>query len=150
MTSFPDSRHPFRNVLITGVLLAWALTACDSEPSIEERLRGQWKNGDGNLIGFAEDGVGSIGQEGLSGSGDCRYELRGDTVIVTVPMDGAADAAVIYAMGFDGDTLRIRTIERVEGGASMRLTVEQYAAQMGRPLYKLDFLKEDNVEKVTP
>jgi hypothetical protein len=136
--------------IITGILFALAFAACDSQPSVEDRLRGQWKNGDGNLIGFSAEGAATVGQEGLDGTGDCRYEVHGDTVLVTFPVNEETDAYVVYSMGLDGDTLRIRGLERFEGGASMRLTVEEYAAQSGRPLYKLDFLKEKETKKVAP
>lgn len=122
-------------------LLILALTACDREVPVEERILGAWKNGDGNIIRFEEGSKAAVGQEGLDGEGPCTYEIRGDTVSVTMLPAEASDASVVYDMRLAGDTLRILALERHEGGQSMRLSVEQYATQMGRPLYKLDFLR---------
>lgn len=127
------------------ILLAFA--ACDSEPAVEERILGTWKNGDGNLIRFEEGEKAAVGQEGLSGEGACRYEIRTDTIAVTMLPDGETDAFVVYNMRLAGDTLRILTLERHEAGSVRSITVEQFAEQVGRPMYKLDFLKEKPKEK---
>ena len=122
-------------------LILLAFTACDREAPVEERILGAWKNGDGNIIRFEEGDKAAVGQEGLAGEGPCRYDVNGDTVSVTMLPADASDATVVYNMRLAGDTLRILTLERKQGGASMMLTVEEYAAQAGRPLYKLEFLR---------
>lgn len=137
MTNISALRRAAAALLLT--LLAF--TACDREETVEERILGAWKNGDGNIIRFEEGEKAAVGQEGLAGEGPCRYEIRGDTVAVTMLPGDASDATVVYNMRLAGDTLRILTLERKQGGTSMMLTVEEYAAQAGRPLYKLEFLR---------
>lgn len=128
---------------LTIVLFA----GCEGGPSIEDRLPGAWKNGDGNLIRFDADGAAAVGQEGLSGEGACRYDVRGDTIVVTMIAEEKTEVYVVYRMRLDGDTLRINTLERHVGGQVSVITVEQYAEQVGRPLYKLDFLREKEKTK---
>ncbi len=129
-----------RTLLLALIILV--LAGCDGEPAIEDRLPGSWKNGDGNLIRFDADGAAAVGQEGLSGEGACRYEVRGDTIVVTMIAEEETEAYVVYRMRLDGDTLRINSLERHVAGEVSAITVEQYARQVGRPLYKLDFLRE--------
>ncbi|MBE0644854.1 MAG: hypothetical protein IH600_12290 [Bacteroidetes bacterium] len=123
--------------LLTGMLLV----ACNGEPSLEEQLAGAWKNGDGNLIRFEEGDKAAVGQEGLSGEGACRYEIRQDTVVVTMLPDGETDTYVVYRLRLEDDTLRISSLERHAPNSVSSLTLEQYAQQAGRPLYKLDFTR---------
>ena len=122
-------------------LAALLLAACNNEPPVEEQLIGSWKNGDGNLVRFEEGEKAAVGQEGLSGEGPCRYEVRQDTIVVTMLPDGENDTYVVYRMRLESDTLRISTIERHAPNTVRSLTVEQYAQQAGRPLYKLDFTR---------
>jgi hypothetical protein len=132
---------PRRIALLPLLCAILVVAGCDAEPSLQERIVGSWKNGDGNIIRFEEGEKAAVGQEGLAGEGPCRYELRSDTISVTMPSAGDPDVYVVYNMRLAGDTLRILTLERHEGGASMRLTVGEFAEQIGRPLYKLDFLR---------
>lgn len=128
-------------VTLLGIVVLLGCVACDREETVEERILGAWKNGDGNIIRFEEGEKAAVGQEGLEGEGPCSYEIRGDTVAVTMLPGDASDATVVYNLRLHGDTLRILTLARHEGGASMRLTAEEYAEQVGRPLYKLEFLR---------
>jgi hypothetical protein len=129
------SRIPL--LAISVVLFA----ACNGEPSVEERLTGSWKNGDGNLIRFEEGDKAAVGQEGLSGEGPCRYEIRQDTIVVTMLPDGEGDTYTVYRMKLVDDTLRIISLEPHSPGNVALVQIEQYARQMGRPIYKLDFTR---------
>lgn len=127
-----------------ALLLALAISlfaACSGEPSVEERLPGSWKNGDGNLIRFEKGDKAAVGQEGLSGEGPCRYEVRNDTVLVTMLPDGEGDTFAVYRLRLDRDTLRIIALERHAPNKVNSISIEQYAEQVGRPIYKLDFTR---------
>ncbi|MFZ1730676.1 MAG: hypothetical protein WBQ23_05605 [Bacteroidota bacterium] len=126
------------------LLLAFAavlFAACNGEPSVVERLPGSWKNGDGNMVRFEKGDKAAVGQEGLSGEGACRYAVRQDTIVVTMLPDGAGDTYAVYRMKLDADTLRIISLERHAPGKVTSVTIEQYAQQVGRPIYKLDFTR---------
>ena len=123
--------------MLIFLIAAAMFAACNSEPPIEDQLNGSWKNGDGNIIRFADGAKAAVGQEGLSGEGECRFEVRQDTIVVTMLPDGPSDTYVIYRMRLENDTLRIASLERHAPNSVRTLTVEQYAQQAGRPLYKL-------------
>lgn len=122
-------------------LIAVLIAACNGEPTVEDRLPGMWKNGDGNTVRFEKGDKAAVGQEGLSGEGPCRYEIRQDTVLVTMLPDGAEETYQVFRMRLAGDTLRIIALERHAPGSVNSVTIEQYAAQVGRPIYKLDFTR---------
>ena len=97
-------------VLIHVLLPLLLLAGCSGEADTAERLPGAWKNGDGNLIFFNEDGKAAIGQEGLEGEGECRYEVDGDSVkLITLP-DGPEDSGNIFDLYYSGDTLYLSLI----------------------------------------
>lgn len=127
--------------LFLTVLLLGIVVACDREATVEERLQGTWKNGDGNLLRFEEDGRALVGQEGLSGEGECSYELREDSVSVTMIPDEDPELRIVYRLRLDGDTLRLLFFERHTPYGMGSVTAEQYAQQIGRPVYKLDFTR---------
>lgn len=121
------------------ILLVFAMTSCGG-PDLEARLQGPWKNGDGNLIRFAGEEKAFIGQEGLSGEGECRYEIIGDSVRVrTLPGD---DQSVnTYFMHLAGDTLYLDAISLERPGQRQTIAGEELAHRTGKPAYKLHFTR---------
>ncbi|MDT8325045.1 MAG: hypothetical protein RRA94_13105 [Bacteroidota bacterium] len=135
------SRH--RNLAGGGhfllVILLVVASACGGRDT-EAQLQGPWKNGDGNLLRFAGGDKAFIGQEGLSGEGECRYEVIGDSVRVrTLPGD---DASVnTYFLHLAGDTLYLDAISLERPGQRQRIAGEELARRTGKPAYKLHFTR---------
>ncbi len=122
---------------VLGILLIAA--ACGG-PDIEAQLQGQWKNGDGNMLRFAGEEKAFIGQEGLSGEGECRYETIGDSVRVrTLPGD---DGAVnTYFLHLKADTLYLDAISLERTGQRQTIRSDEFARRSGKPAYKLHFTR---------
>jgi hypothetical protein len=128
-------------VLVHGMLFLLFLAGCSGEADTAERLPGAWKNGDGNLIFFEEEGKATIGQEGLEGRGDCRYEVDDDSVkLITLP-DGPEDSGNIFELYYSGDTLYMAAITLVRPGERSRISGDQLQMRLGKPLYKLHFTR---------
>ncbi|MBR9978984.1 MAG: hypothetical protein KFH87_12935 [Bacteroidetes bacterium] len=134
-------RPTYIGSLFLTILLLSIVVACEREATVDEQLQGTWKNGDGNLLRFEGDGRALVGQEGLSGEGECRYELRGDSVSVTMIPDEDPELRIVYRLWLDGDTLRLLSFERHTPYGMGSLTAGEYAQQTGRPAYKLDFTR---------
>jgi hypothetical protein len=123
-------------VLLPIVML---LSSCGG-PDVEEQLQGKWKNGDGNLIRFGAENTAFIGQEGLSGEGECRFEITGDSVRVTT-LPGEEQQTNTYYMRLAGDTLYLDAIALERPGHRQRISSEDFALRTGKPSYKLHFTR---------
>ncbi len=135
----PRHRHHSMGGALLFIFLLIAAASCDG-PDTETQLQGQWKNGDGNLIRFAGEEKAFIGQEGLSGEGECRYTIEGDSVRVrTLPGD---DQSVnVYFMHLAGDTLYLDAISLERPGQRQTIGGEELARRTGKPAYKLHFTR---------
>jgi len=136
MNRFTSQRGRLLSMLLPVVLL---LAACGG-PDIEERLQGQWKNGDGNLVRFTTEHTAYIGQEGLSGEGECRFEIIGDSVRVST-LPGEEQQTNTYFMHLAGDTLYLDAIGLDRPGHRQRISSEDFALRTGKPSYKLHFTR---------
>lgn len=135
-------RLPARAILPSFLIIcAVLLASCGGEPDTADRLPGTWKNGDGNIIHFREEGKATIGQEGLEGEGACRYEVQGDSVrLITLP-DGPEDSGNIFDLYYSGDTLYMAAITLVRPGERSRISGEQLQMRLGKPMYKMHFTR---------
>ncbi|MCB2204653.1 hypothetical protein KQI65_07885 [bacterium] len=123
-----------------ALLLSLCILPACGGPSVEDSLRGNWKNGDGNLLRFAEEDKAFIGQEGLSGEGECRFEVNGDSVRVrTLPGDGGS--VNTYMLHLAGDTLYLDAISLERPGQKQTIRSEEFAERSGKPAYKLHFTR---------
>ncbi|MBN1446796.1 MAG: hypothetical protein JXA28_02600 [Bacteroidetes bacterium] len=139
--TFRHLPHASPAFLIHGIVFLLLLAGCSGEADTAERLPGAWKNGDGNLIFFEAEGKATIGQEGLEGRGDCRYEVDGDSVkLITLP-DGPEDSGNIFDLYYSGDTLFMAAITLVRPGERSRISGDQLQIRLGKPLYKLHFTR---------
>jgi hypothetical protein len=120
-------------LICTSALFA----ACSSEPDIV----GKWKNGDGNLIRFDDEGKAWLGQEGFSDEGECNYTVAGDTIVVTTLPEGGDSLYNSYRMVLSGDTLRIAVFGLHATGMQQLIPIEEFALQSGKPMDKLTFAR---------
>lgn len=130
----------YRSGQFALLLTALVLIASCGGPDVEERLQGQWKNGDGNLVRFSEESKAFIGQEGLSGEGECRFEIIGDSVRVST-LPGEDQQTNTYFMHLVGDTLYLDAIALERPGHHQRISSEDFALRTGKPPYKLHFTR---------
>jgi hypothetical protein len=135
-------RHSLRSAGASALFLLLLLAVISScgGPDVETQLQGKWKNGDGNLIRFAGEERAFIGQEGLSGEGECRFTVTGDSVrLRTLPGD---DQSVnVYFMHLAGDTLYLDAISLERPGQRQTIAGEELARRTGKPAYKLHFTR---------
>ena len=134
-----------RAALFLVLFLAASFAGCggESDTDVAEVIRGSWKNGDGSLMRFMEEGRAAIGQEGLEGEGACEYEVEGDSVrLVTLP-ESPGDPRNIFEFHYSGDTLYMTAVTLLRPGERTRFSQEELPALLGKPMYKLHFTRTE-------
>lgn len=125
------------------ILVFLVLPGCggDADSDVAEVIRGRWKNGDGSLMRFMEDGRAAIGQEGLEGEGDCEFEVEGDSVRLTTLPESPGDPRNIFEFHYSGDTLYMTAVTLLRPGERTRFSQDELPALLGKPMYKLHFTR---------
>ena len=129
--------------LFLMLLLAVSFAGCggESDTDVAEVIHGRWKNGDGSLMRFMEEGRAAIGQEGLEGEGACEYEVKGDSVRLTTLPESPGDPRNIFEFHYAGDTLYMTAVTLLRPGERTRFTQDELPALLGKPMDKLHFTR---------
>ncbi|PLX22586.1 MAG: hypothetical protein C0600_16410 [Ignavibacteria bacterium] len=115
------------------------VAGCGSD--VADELTGTWKNGDGNLLRFTDEGLAYRGQEGYDDEGESTFEVRGDSVIVTTEPDEAGGPSNMFHLFFARDTLYLISITLQRPGEERTIPLEEFALQLGRPASKFHFTR---------
>jgi hypothetical protein len=120
-------------------LLSIIIAGCGSDHT--EQLVGTWKNGDGNLLRFTEDGKAFRGQEGLSGEGASTYVIKDDSIIVTTDPEEDPGSTNTFHLLLAGDTLYLASITLKRPGETKTIPIETFALQTGKSVSKMHFTR---------
>lgn len=141
--SSPASRGGRTTAPLMLILLAALLLGCggNGDTDVAEVIRGSWKNGDGSLMRFMDEGRAAIGQEGLEGEGACEYEVQGDSVRLTTLPESPGDPRNLFEFHYSGDTLYMTAVTLLRPGERTRFSQDELPSLLGKPMYKLHFTR---------
>lgn len=125
--------------LIPLFALLVAVAGCGS--NVSDQLPGTWKNGDGNLLRFVDDGRVFRGQEGYEDEAESTYEVRGDSVFVTTVPDEPGGPTNTFRLFASSDTLYLVSITLTRPGEERTIPVDEFALQTGRSASKFHFTR---------
>lgn len=120
------------------VIVAFSI-GCSKAPD----LKGTWKNSDNSTLEFVNDTAAVMGQEGVEGSAEGTYWVKGDTVWVKSmnEMVSVIDTYNLFTFYHQQDSLYLVRISLHRGDDFQTLEGEEFSRRLGKSPDELAFVK---------
>ena len=128
-----------RTIALLAVLTL-LLVSCSRSPKLE----GTWKNGDGNLLTFSNNGDVTLGQEGLQGSDSGSYKVRDGTVhvVTKTQSDRLGSFHNEYFLLYRNDSLLLQRVTLYRGKDFHEISLDSLAQRMGKSPQRFAFVRK--------
>ncbi len=118
-------------------LLVLASTSCSQQTD----LAGKWKNGNGETLALNADSTAVLGMEGVDGGINGRYDVIGDTVLVTTEsdVDDLGKYHNVYRLAYVEPGLQLVSVTLYRGGDYESVIVEELARKLQKSVEQYRF-----------